>query len=51
MKLLPGQILWVIAPTFAAFSTELLRWLTTRTVAVNDRGILLFAQADDYWVV
>jgi cell wall assembly regulator SMI1 len=41
----------VIAPTFAAFSTELLRRLTTHSVEVDDDGILLFARAGGYWVV
>jgi cell wall assembly regulator SMI1 len=41
----------VIAPTFAAFSAELLRRLTTGSVTVDDDGTLLFAQAGDYWLV
>jgi cell wall assembly regulator SMI1 len=41
----------VIAPTFAAFSNELLQRLTTGRVAVDDDGRLLFAQAGDYWLV
>jgi cell wall assembly regulator SMI1 len=41
----------VIAPTFAAFSTELLRRLTTRNVAVDDDGRLSFAQAGGHWLV
>jgi cell wall assembly regulator SMI1 len=38
----------VIAPTFAEFSTELARRLTTRSVAVDNTGILSFG---DYWLV
>ena len=41
----------VMALTFAEFSTELLRWLTTRSVVVNDEGILLFPRAGDHWLV
>ena len=41
----------VIAPTFAAFSAELLRRLTTHSVEVDDEGILLFAQAGGHWIV
>ena len=41
----------VMALTFAEFSTELLRWLTTRSVVVDDGGILLFPRAGDYWLV
>jgi cell wall assembly regulator SMI1 len=41
----------VIAPTFAAFSTELLRRLTTRSVAVDDDGRLSFARRGGYWLV
>jgi cell wall assembly regulator SMI1 len=38
----------VIAPTFAEFTAELLRRLTTRSVVVDDDGRLSF---DDYWLV
>jgi cell wall assembly regulator SMI1 len=41
----------VIAPTFAEFSAELLRRLTTRSVVVDDGGILSFARAGDHWLV
>ncbi len=41
----------VIAPTFAAFSAELLRRLTTGSVTVDDDGILLFVRAGGYWLV
>jgi cell wall assembly regulator SMI1 len=41
----------VVAPTFAAFSAELLRRLTTHSVEVDDDGTLLFAQAGGYWLV
>lgn len=41
----------VIAPTFAAFSTELLLRLTMRCVAVDDDGRLSFAQDGGYWLV
>jgi len=42
----------VIAPSFAAFSTELLRRLTTGSVRVDDDGRLSFPQAGDhYWIV
>jgi hypothetical protein len=41
----------VIAPTFAEFSTELLRRLITRSVVVDDDGILSFERAGDYWLV
>jgi cell wall assembly regulator SMI1 len=38
----------VKAPTFAEFSAELLRRLTTRSVVVDDDGMLSF---DDHWLV
>jgi hypothetical protein len=41
----------VMALTFAEFSTELLRRLTTRSVVVDDDGILSFPRAGDYWLV
>jgi cell wall assembly regulator SMI1 len=41
----------VMALTFAEFSTELLRRLTTRSVVVNDDGILSFPRAGGYWLV
>jgi SMI1 / KNR4 family (SUKH-1) len=41
----------VIAPTFAEFSTELLRWLTTGSVVVDDDGTLSFPRAGGYWLV
>src|SRR5262245_37672694 len=41
----------VIALTFAEFSIELLRWLTTRSVVVNDDGTLSFPIAGGYWLV
>jgi cell wall assembly regulator SMI1 len=41
----------VIAPTFAEFSAELLRRLTTRSVVVDDDGILSFARGGHYWLV
>jgi cell wall assembly regulator SMI1 len=41
----------VIAPTFTAFSAELLRRLTTRSVVVDDDGMLSFERAGDYWLV
>ncbi len=41
----------VIAPTFTEFSTELLRRLTTRSVVVDEDGMLSFEPAGDYWLV
>jgi hypothetical protein len=41
----------VIARTFAEFSTELLRWLTTGSVVVDDDGTCSFPQASGYWLV
>jgi cell wall assembly regulator SMI1 len=41
----------VIARTFAEFSTELLRWLTTGSVVVDDDGTCSFTQASGYWLV
>jgi cell wall assembly regulator SMI1 len=41
----------VIALTFAVFSTELLRWLTTRSVVVDDDGALSFPRDGGYWLV
>jgi cell wall assembly regulator SMI1 len=41
----------VIAPTFAEFSTELLRRLVARNVAVDDDGRLSFARGGGYWLV
>jgi cell wall assembly regulator SMI1 len=41
----------VMALTFAEFSTELLRRLTTRRVVVNDDGTLSFPRAGGYWLV
>src|SRR5258708_7859110 len=41
----------VIAPTFAEFSTELLRRLTTGSVVADDDGTLSFPRAGGYWLV
>lgn len=41
----------VIAPTFGAFSNELLRRLATRNVAVDDDGRLLCARGGGHWLV
>jgi cell wall assembly regulator SMI1 len=41
----------VMALTFADFSTELLRRLTTHSVVVDDDGVLSFPRTGDYWLV
>jgi cell wall assembly regulator SMI1 len=41
----------VIAPTFAEFSNELLRRLTTGSVVLDDDGTLSFPGAGGYWLV